>query len=92
MLPIYPGWGKPAGFNGWFYIKIEKTFKTKGTFSENEIFKSDSIKDKKDIGAFAGFFLKKGEKLIIKIGTSFSSLAGAKKNLNMKLVIEILVR
>lgn len=78
---IYQGWGNPAGFNGWFYTKIEKTFKTKGTFSENEIFKSDSIKDKKDIGAYAGFFLKKGEKLIIKIGTSFSSLEGAKKNL-----------
>jgi len=78
---IYQGWGESAGFNGWFYIKIEKPFQTKGTFSGNEIFKRDSIKDKKDPGVFAGFFLKKGEKLVIKIGTSFSSLEGAKKNL-----------
>lgn len=82
---IYQGWGEPAGFNGWFYIKIEKPVRIKGTFSENEIFKGDSIKDKKDIGAFAGFFLKKGEKLVIKIGTSFSSLEGAKKNLEYEI-------
>ncbi len=82
---IYQGWGEPAGFNGWFYIKIEKTIRTKGTFSENEIFKIDSITNRKDIGAFAGFFLKKGEKLVIKIGTSFSSLEGAKKNLKYEI-------
>ena len=82
---IYQGWGESAGFNGWFYIKIEKPFKTSGTFSENEIFKMDSLKNKKDIGAFAGFFLKKGEKVVIKTGTSFSSLEGAKKNLEYEI-------
>jgi predicted alpha-1,2-mannosidase len=82
---IYQGWGQPAGFNGWFYIKIEKEIKSKGTFSGDNIFDTDSIKIKKDVGAFAGFKLKKGDQLVIKIGTSFSSLEGAKKNLEAEI-------
>ncbi|MDP4285067.1 MAG: GH92 family glycosyl hydrolase [Bacteroidota bacterium] len=78
---IYQGWGQPAGFNGWFYIKVEKKIGSGGTFSADEIFNLDSIKNKKDLGAFIGFNLRKGEKIVLKIGTSFSSLEGAKKNL-----------
>ncbi len=78
---IYQGWGEPTGFSGWFYIKVEKSFTKSGTFSDVEIFTNDSIKDKKNAGAFVGFVLKKGEQLSLRIGTSFSSLEGAKKNL-----------
>lgn len=78
---IYQGWGEPTGFSGWFYIKVEEPFVKNGTFSDFEIFASDSIKDKKNAGAFIGFVLKKGEQLRLRIGTSFSSLEGAKKNL-----------
>ncbi len=82
---IYQGWGQPAGFNGWFYIKIEKEIKNSGTFSGANIFQSDSIKDKKDEGVYAGLILKKGEEVVIKIGTSFSSIAGARKNLQIEI-------
>jgi predicted alpha-1,2-mannosidase len=82
---IYQGWGQPAGFNGWFYIKIEKKIKSSGTFSGAEIFQSDNIKNKKDEGTYAGFLFKKGEEVVIKIGTSFSSLDGAKKNLQAEI-------
>ncbi|HVT83566.1 MAG TPA: GH92 family glycosyl hydrolase [Chitinophagaceae bacterium] len=78
---IYQGWGQPAGFNGWFYIKIQKKISKAGTFSGDEIFASDTISNRKDIGAYIGFKLKKGEQIQISIGTSFSSLEGAKKNL-----------
>jgi predicted alpha-1,2-mannosidase len=78
---IYQGWGEPAGFNGWFFIKIEKKIAGKGTFSGSEIFSADSIQNKKDIGVYAGFKMNKGEVLRIRIGTSFSSLEGAKQNL-----------
>ncbi len=78
---IYQGWGEQAGFNGWFYCKAEKKIEERGTFSSKEIFSADSIKNKKDAGAYIGFLLKKGEQLTIRIGTSFSSLEGAKKNL-----------
>jgi predicted alpha-1,2-mannosidase len=82
---IYQGWGQPAGFNGWFYIKIEKTIINSGTFSGREIYAMDSLRDKKDIGAFVGFAMKGGEQLCIRIGTSFSSLEGAKKNLETEI-------
>jgi predicted alpha-1,2-mannosidase len=82
---IYQGWGQPAGFNGWFYIKVVKEIKSKGSFRGDNIFQTDSIKNKKDAGAFAGFKLKKGDHLVIKIGTSFSSLDGAKKNLEAEI-------
>jgi predicted alpha-1,2-mannosidase len=82
---IYQGWGQSAGFNGWFLIQFEKRFSTKGTFSDEKTFSTDSIGNKKNIGAYVGFYLKKGEQLIIRIGTSFSSLEGAKKNLQKEI-------
>jgi len=82
---IYQGWGKPAGFSGYFVIKVDKELITKGSFSGDKIFIKDSISAKKDIGAFIGFKMQKGEKLYLKVGTSFSSLQGARKNLDAEL-------
>ena len=82
---IYQGWGKSAGFNGYFVIKINKVLTTKGTFAGDKVFIKDSIAAQKSIGAFLGFKMKKGEKLSVKIGTSFSSLQGARKNLAAEL-------
>lgn len=82
---IYQGWGEPAGFNGWFYAKMEKKIAVSGTFSGSEIFSADSILNKKDAGVFVGFRMKKGETLIISIGTSFTSIAGAKNNLQKEI-------
>lgn len=78
---IYQGWGEQAGFNGWFYIQVEKKILSKGTYSGVEQLVFDSISNKKDAGGYISFYLKKGEQLRIRIGTSFSSLQGAKKNL-----------
>jgi len=78
---IYQGWGEPAGFNGWFYIKIDKAIAESGTYSGTHIFLSDSVINKPDAGGYMGFALGKGEMLRISIGTSFSSLEGAKANL-----------
>jgi len=78
---IYQGWGKQAGFNGYFVIHIEKAFTSKGTFSGKDIFKTDGIKNQKNVGAYIGFKVNKGERIIIRIGTSFTSIAGARKNL-----------
>lgn len=82
---IYQGWGKSAGFNGYFVIKINKVLTTKGTFADDKVFIKDSIAAQKSIGAFLGFKMKKGEKLSVKVGTSFSSLQGARKNLAAEL-------
>ncbi len=78
---IYQGWGKPAGFSGYFVVKIDRILTNSGTFSNGEIFSSDVISKKENLGAYLGFKLKKGEVLKIKVGTSFTSLNGARKNL-----------
>lgn len=78
---IYEGWGQPAGFNGWFFIQFERKISSRGTFSNDNLFAIDSISNKKNIGGYVGFYLKKGEQVQIRIGTSFSSLEGARKNL-----------
>jgi predicted alpha-1,2-mannosidase len=82
---IYQGWGNKAGFNGCFYIQFEKMTIRGGSFQEANIFTSGDIKDQKNMGVFAGFKLKKGEQLRIRIGTSFCSVAEAKRNLEAEL-------
>lgn len=82
---IYQGWGNPAGFNGHFFIQLEKKAATTGTFSSAGILSADSISDQKEIGAYIGLAVKKGEQVRIRIGTSFSSSAGAKNNLDTEM-------
>jgi len=82
---IYQGWGKPAGFSGYFVIQFEKGISTSGTYRGKDIFSTDSIHSGKDIGAYIGFKVKKGDKVRIRIGTSFSSLEGALKNLQAEI-------
>lgn len=82
---IYQGWGNKAGFSGYFFLQFEKVPVRAGTFRETNMFAIDSIHDQKNIGVFAGFKLKKGEQLRIRIGTSFSSVAEAKRNLQAEI-------
>ncbi|RYD76172.1 MAG: glycoside hydrolase family 92 protein, partial [Sphingobacteriales bacterium] len=82
---LYQGLGQPAGFSGYFFIKIKKTILTSGTFSAGQLYKDQILSNKKDIGAYAGFKLKKGEQLLLSCGTSFTSIAEAKKNLNAEI-------
>ncbi|EOR95271.1 Alpha-1,2-mannosidase [Arcticibacter svalbardensis MN12-7] len=79
---IYQGSGNPAGFSGYFVIQFEKKSKNSGVYYGNQILHDQNISDKKDLGAFLKFDLKKGEQLTIKIGSSFSSIANARKNLD----------
>ncbi|GAB3927453.1 GH92 family glycosyl hydrolase [Mucilaginibacter myungsuensis] len=82
---IYQGWGKSAGFSGYFVIRFERQLTSTGTFSNDKIFKLDSIKNEKGNGVYAGFKLNKGEKLTIRMGTSFTGLDGARKNLQAEM-------
>ncbi|RKR80314.1 putative alpha-1,2-mannosidase [Mucilaginibacter gracilis] len=82
---IYQGWGKSAGFSGFFVIRIERAPGNTGAFLNDKIFTADSIKNDDGAGVYAGFKLNKGEKLTIRIGTSFTSLEGARKNLQAEM-------
>ncbi|RYZ96516.1 MAG: hypothetical protein EOP47_23710 [Sphingobacteriaceae bacterium] len=46
---IYQGWGEPAGFSGYFFIRIKKTFTSAGVYAEGNIFNQQNISNKKDI-------------------------------------------
>ncbi|MDA3867240.1 MAG: GH92 family glycosyl hydrolase [Salinivirgaceae bacterium] len=82
---IYQGWGKKAGFNGFFVIKLERLSNLGGTFVNDKVSLNKSISNKKNIGAYVGFKMQKGEVLRIKVGTSFSSIEGARKNLQTEI-------
>lgn len=83
---IYQGWGEKAGFSGYFVMKVEKDISSFGVYSENDIFTgNNSIKNKKDLGAYFSLKVKKGEKVRLKIGTSFVSIDQARKNLDSEI-------
>ncbi|MGZ3756529.1 MAG: GH92 family glycosyl hydrolase [Mucilaginibacter sp.] len=82
---IYQGWGNPAGFSGYFVIQVEKAITTHGVYKGAQIIRADSLHNGKDIGAYIGFNMQRGEKLRIRMGTSFSSLNGALRNLNAEI-------
>lgn len=83
---IYQGWGNKAGFSGYFVMRIEKEITSYGVYSEDEIFPNElSIQNKPNIGAFFSFNVKKGERVRVKIGTSFVSIDQARKNLDAEI-------
>jgi len=82
---IYQGWGESGGFNGWFFLNTSKPFRVTGSFSEEGIFKNDSIANQKGAGVYAGFYLQKDEILEIRAGTSFCSWQGAETNLTKEI-------
>lgn len=82
---IYQGWGKSAGFSGFFVIKFDTMPGNSGTFSGSRVLAAATIKGKPGIGAFVGFKMNKGEKLVVRIGTSFTGLEGARKNLQAEM-------
>jgi predicted alpha-1,2-mannosidase len=82
---IYQGAGKPAGFSGYFVVQLQKLAANGGTFSDGTVYSADSIHKGKNIGAYLGFRLQKGETLLIRIGTSFTSLSAARKNLQAEI-------
>lgn len=67
---IYQGWGQAAGFNGYFVIQVERPFTVKGTFNN---------------GAYIGFKANAGERVRIRVGTSFTSIAAARRNLQAEI-------
>lgn len=79
---IYQGVGKPAGFSGYFVIQFDQAFTDFGVWKNNEITskitKAQGNGEKQAVGAYAQF----GTQLVkVRIGTSFTSLEGARKNL-----------
>jgi len=78
---IYQGWGKPAGFNGYFVIQLNSKVYNRGVYSNNVIWNLDSIKEMQNIGVFLKLKTTKLQDIEFKIGTSFTSISAARNNL-----------
>lgn len=83
---IYQGWGKPAGFSGYFVLRAEKTADSFGVYSEDQISSGlNQLRNQPNLGAYFSFKVKKGEQVKVKIGTSFVSIDQARKNLDTEI-------
>ena len=80
---IYQGWGKPAGFKGYFVVRFDQPFVAYGAYEGEEMFPGQkSIENSKDIGAYLEFDVKDHEAIMVKMGTSLTGIEGARKNMD----------
>ncbi len=83
---IYQGWGQSAGFKGYFVIKFMKSFDDYGVYHNGAVLMHQkTMGDKNNLGAFINYSLSSGEKIYVKIGTSFTSIENARKNLDAEI-------
>lgn len=82
---IYQGWGKPAGFSGYFVVRAEIAFEHSGVYINGRTIPAESLAKQPGIGAWASWYLKKGATVIIRAGTSFTSIEEAEKNLQAEI-------
>lgn len=78
---IYQGWGEEAGFAGYFVVEFDQDLTGFGLYDEQGEYPDESQSaDRAGLGAFMSF----GDQVAIvnvRIGTSFTSLEQAEKNL-----------
>lgn len=85
---IYQGWGEPAGFSGWFVVRYPDNIKVteSGVWHGDDIFsESTKAENATGIGAYLTFDCNRDKPVILKVGSSFTSLEGAYKNLETEI-------
>lgn len=68
---IYAGSGQPAGFSGFFVARFDRPFQKQGKWSAP--------------GAYLSWQMAPGETVLVKIGTSFTSVEEARRNLDAEI-------
>ncbi len=78
---IYQGWGEPAGFSGYFVVQFEQPFESYGVWQGENI--TEGATQSRGEGAPNGAYVQvaSGEKIRVKVGTSFTGLEQARENL-----------
>lgn len=84
---LYAGNGKPAGFAGYFVIEFDRSFKVGGTWSGAARSDGSTRQEATNgaLGAFVSFDLKDGATVQVRIGTSFTSVDEARRNLKAEI-------
>ena len=78
--------GVPENFHNYFVAVFDKDFKWKHTWSDNWKLNENSTDSEGDhVGAIIGFITKQGEKVNVKVASSFISLEQAELNLNKEI-------
>ncbi len=77
------GWAKDECV--YFYAEFSKPFKSYGLSESGKIYDNKSSGKGKDIKAFVRFKTSKDEAVLIKVGISFVSIDGAKKNVQTEI-------
>ena len=85
---IYQGWGEPAGFSGWFVVSYPEDLDvvSAGVFRGDDVYE-DSVRadGAPGIGGYISFIHKKDNPVTVRVGNSFTSLSGARLNLEKEL-------
>ena len=85
---IYQGWGEPAGFSGWFVVSYPEDLDvvSAGVFRGDEVYEGSVRADgAPGIGGYISFIHKKDNPVTVRVGNSFTSLSGARLNLEKEL-------
>lgn len=85
---IYQGWGEPAGYSGYFIVKLPENLKITsfGTYKGDETSEGRlTASDEPGIGAYVSFDVCKDEPVTVKVASSFTSLDGARANMNSEI-------
>ncbi|XOV90844.1 MAG: GH92 family glycosyl hydrolase [Bacteroidota bacterium] len=82
---IYQGWGEDAGFSGYFAIKFSEPIAAFGVITNDKIIdnQQEVQGDSSMVSAFVTF--GKTKEILVKVGTSFTSVEGAIKNLEAEI-------
>jgi predicted alpha-1,2-mannosidase len=84
---LYAGSGKFAGFNGYFVARFDRKFDDRGTWSGTN--RRPGVRQQTGAdgapGAYLSFNLQAGEVIQAKVGTSFTSVEEARRNLEAEI-------
>ncbi|MBN2773950.1 MAG: glycoside hydrolase family 92 protein, partial [Prolixibacteraceae bacterium] len=80
---IYSEEGKPVGFKGYFVARFDTPITDFGTYKGMDYTPGQTEdKNQVNLGAYVGFNLDKKTDVLVKVGTSFTSIENARKNLD----------
>jgi len=84
---IYQGSGKPTGFSGYFVIQLRERAESGGTWCDSRITQQPELKGTgcEHMGAYLRLRLSAPGALLVRTGTSFTSIEAARNNLNAEI-------
>ncbi len=79
---LYQGWGEEAGFSGYFVVRFSRDIEQFGVYAGTKVLEGDlEVTDLENLGGYVTFQVAANESIHAIIGTSFTSIEQARKNL-----------